>query len=87
MSWKVRISSRAREDLDRLRAYDPASYANSYRLTRSVQQNPYEGQGKPTQAVAMGPRVWFRRLSLEHRMVYEVFEDHVIIASYRTHLD
>ena len=87
MSWKIRISSRAREDLDYLRAYDPKSYAHSYRLTLSVQHNPFEGQGKPTQSIELGPQVWFRRLSLEHRMVYEVFEDHIIVASYRTHLD
>ena len=87
MSWKAIISNQAREDLDYFRAHEPDSYKNSYRLTRLLEENPFEGPGRPIHATALGEDVWFRRLSLEHRMVYEVFDDLVVVASYRTHFE
>ena len=87
MSWTVRISRQAREDLDYHRAYEPETYRNCYDLTKSVEGNPYEGPGTPQNASALGQGVWFRRLSLQHRMVYEVFENLVVVASYRSHIE
>ncbi len=87
MSWKVRISKQAREDLDQLRAYDQKLYSRALEITRSIEEDPAKGYGVPRPAPVIGPNVWYRRLSLEHRLVYEVFEDEVIIASYRTHYE
>ena len=87
MSWTVQISRRAREDLDYFRAYDRNTYNTCYSLTSSVAIDPCNGTGKPTQAGDLGGNVWFRRITLEHRMVYEVFKDSIIVASYRTHIE
>ncbi len=87
MSWKVRISKQAREDLDHLRAYSPELYREAFEMTRAVEADPYHGAGAPASAPLLGENVWFRRLSLEHRLVYEIFNSDIIIASYRTHFD
>ena len=87
MSWKVKISSRALEDLDHLRAYKQNIYRTAYNLTRAVEKDPFGGGGAPVAVPLIGDNVWCRRLSLEHRMVYEIFEDLVVVASYRTHFE
>ena len=87
MSWTLKISETAHADLDYFRAYDPATYRNCYELSKAVAEAPYSGLGKPLKLVEAGGDVWFRRSSLSHRMIYEVFGKVVVVASYRTHLD
>ena len=87
MPWTVRISKQARADLDHFRAYDRGTYQTCNDLSNAVAVDPYGGPGKPLRLSEAGGEVWFRRTSLEHRMVYEVFDDVVIVASYRTHVD
>ncbi len=87
MSWNLKISKQARKDLDHFRAYDRSTYRDCYRLTRSIAVDPYSGPGKPLKIEELNGDVWFRRTSLDNRMVYEVFEHTVKIASYRMHPD
>ena len=87
MSWTLKISEAAQADLDYFRAYDSETYNNCYELSKAVAEAPYLGLGKPLKLVDAGGDVWFRRSSLTHRMVYEVFDDVIVVASYRTHLD
>ncbi len=87
MSWTLRISEQARADLDHFRAYDKTAYQNCYELTKAVAADPFAGPGTPLRFLEAGENVWFRRTSLNHRMVYQVFDDVVVVASYRTHLD
>lgn len=87
MSWKVKISKQAREDLDFFRAYRNDIYHECYRMTKALKLEPYSGPGKPTNAPILGNNVWYRRSSLEDRMVYEIFEGLVVVASYRLHIE
>ena len=87
MSWKVRISRRALEDLDQLRAYDSNLYSQAYLMVRSIEKDPFEGIGSPGRLSLISPNVWYRRLSLVHRIVYEVSEESVVIASFRLHIE
>lgn len=87
MSWILKISKLARTDLDHFRAYDKSAYRRCYELSKAVEADPYAGPGKPLKLDEAGGDVWFRRTTIEHRMVYEVFQDTIVVASYRTHLD
>ena len=87
MSWTVRISRQARVDLDYFRAHDRTAYLNCHHLTAAVSRDPFSGAGKPRKIEGLDGVVWFRRSTLEDRMVYEVFEGAVIVASYRPHFD
>ncbi len=88
MSWKVKISNLAGQDLDRLRAYAGDIYADAYAIAQAIEKDPYSGPGSPRKAELLGPNVWYRSISLEHRVVYEVFDDStVLIASFRTHFE
>jgi len=87
MSWKVRISRQALEDLDRVRAYDATLYREEYELALSVERSPYSGLGSPAKLPFIGPNTWYRRLSLLHRVVYEVSGEIVVIGAFRSYVE
>lgn len=87
MSWNVKISNTAREDLDNLRAYQPELYLRAFRMTQSISVDPRQGIGAPKNIRGLGPNVWIRNLSLKHRVVYELLDNCVAIAAYRTHIE
>ena len=87
MSWIVKISKLARADLDYFRAHDNTAYLDCYRLSESISDDPFSGPGKPLQIDGFDGKVWCRRTSIEDLLVYEVFDNSVAIASFRTHLD
>lgn len=87
MSWTVRISKQAQADLDHFRAHDNATYHNCYRLSMALLKDPFSGPGKPAKLQGLTGEVWCRRTNIEDRMVYEVFDNSITVASFRTHLE
>lgn len=95
MSWAVKISNQAKDDLDWFRNGDRKIYSKCFDLTLAVLQDPFKGVGKPEPLKNMGwslamlaarPgsrgwNVWSRRVSLEHRMVYDVFDSLIVVAA------
>ncbi len=54
-------------------------------LIKDIQRSPFEGLGKP-EALKHGlSGYWSRRITDEHRIVYKVAEDNVLIAQLRYH--
>ncbi|MCF7822844.1 MAG: Txe/YoeB family addiction module toxin [Candidatus Marinimicrobia bacterium] len=54
-------------------------------LIREIQRTPYEGIGKPEPLRHSLAGFWSRRISGEHRIVYKVEKDHVVLAQLRYH--
>jgi toxin YoeB len=50
-----------------------------------VERNPFVGLGKPEPLKFLGPDIWSRRLSLEHRVVYVVQDGRIIFLQARYH--
>jgi toxin YoeB len=46
-------------------------------LVESVMRDPFAGIGKPEPLKHLGPGLWSRRLTQEHRVIYLVQEDSV----------
>jgi len=84
-SWCLKISPQAQEDLAWFRKNNRIAYQKSFDLTLAVIENPFEGIGKPEQLRFLGGNVWSRRVTHEHRMVYEIFEELIMVAAYRHH--
>ncbi len=67
---------------------DPKSlYLKCFDLTREVIKEPFQGIGKPEHLKRLSGNVWSRRISHEHRMVYEVFDSLIVVAAYRYHYE
>jgi len=54
-------------------------------LIREIQRTPFEGIGKPERLQHALSGYWSRRLTDEHRIVYKVEGDAVLIAQLRYH--
>ncbi len=49
-------------------------------LIKDIQRNPFEGIGKPEALKHALSGFWSRRINDEHRIVYKVTEDNILIA-------
>ncbi len=48
-------------------------------LIKDIKRNPFEGIGKPEPLKANLTGYWSRRINSEHRLVYEVSEDKLVV--------
>ncbi|BDX39664.1 toxin YoeB [Tenuifilaceae bacterium CYCD] len=56
-------------------------------LIKDIQRHPYEGLGKPEPLRYDLSGFWSRRIDREHRLVYQVIEQDILIYSCRYHYD
>lgn len=54
-------------------------------LIKDIQRHPFEGIGKPEPLRHNLSGFWSRRIDEEHRLVYTVQDDNIIIAQCRFH--
>jgi len=54
-------------------------------LVESIVRDPFGGVGKPEPLRNMGSDVWSRRVTMEHRIVYEVLADRIYFLQARYH--
>lgn len=54
-------------------------------LIQDIQRNKYEGKGKPEHLRHTLSGYWSRRITNEHRIVYKIEENKVLIAQLRYH--
>ncbi len=54
-------------------------------LVEAILRDPFQGLGKPEPLKYLGPGIWSRRLTEEHRVVYLVRHDRVDFLQARYH--
>ena len=54
-------------------------------LVENIKLTPFDGLGKPEPLKYSLTGTWSRRINLEHRLVYEVNELHILILSAKGH--
>ncbi|MCF8451420.1 MAG: Txe/YoeB family addiction module toxin [Taibaiella sp.] len=83
---EISITKKAKEDLTYWKKSGniPVQQKIS-KLIESMLVSPYEGLGKPEPLKYELTGIWSRRIDKEHRLVYEVEENRIIILSLRGH--
>jgi toxin YoeB len=56
-----------------------------YTLLENTIKNPFEGIGQPEPLKSNYKGYWSRRINLEHRIVYKVEDDKIVIFSLKGH--
>ena len=56
-------------------------------LIKDIQRHPFEGIGKPEPLKYDLAGFWSRRIDREHRLVYQVIDNELLIYSCRYHYD
>ena len=54
-------------------------------LIKEIQREPFEGIGKPEPLKHALSGYWSRRINDEHRIVYKIYQDSLLIAQLRYH--
>jgi len=55
------------------------------KLIKDIQRNKYEGIGKPEPLKHNLSGYWSRRINVEHRLVYKIEKERIMIAQVRYH--
>jgi toxin YoeB len=86
MERVIDFTLKAEEDLNYFKKSGQVAILKKIRqLIESVLQNPFEGIGKPELLKHELSGCWSRRINKEHRHVYEVFGDKILILSVKGH--
>lgn len=79
MTYKIAITERAAVDLAKLKRSEPAYYEKAKALIMELETHPANGTGHPEPLRGDRSGQWSRRISLKHRLVYEIMDDVVIV--------
>jgi len=82
---RIVFADRAWEDLCYWIAHDKKIAKRIIRLINEVEREPFEGIGKPEPLKHDLAGFWSRRITDEHRLVYAVEGDAILIAQARYH--
>jgi toxin YoeB len=81
----ILLKDRALEDLKYWSLNDTKFLKKIFDLLESIKRNPFEGIGKPEALKGDLRGYWSRRINDEHRIVYSITNDTIIIISCRSH--
>ena len=64
---------------------DRKVYRKIVKIIHDIARSPFDGLGKPEPLRYNYPGCWSRRITDEHRLIYQIIEDEIIIISCRYH--
>ncbi len=83
---QIVYTPKAKEDLDYwIKTGNKSILKKILELTKSVIDNPYAGVGKPEPLKHDLTGYWSRRITNEHRFVYKINGETLIVASLKGH--
>lgn len=82
---RIIFSSCSWEDYLYWQQTDKKIFKRINELVKNIQRTPFEGKGKPEPLKHNLAGFWSRRITEEHRLVYEVSGDNLLIAACRYH--
>lgn len=56
-------------------------------LIKDIQRSPFSGLGKPESLKNKYRGLWLRRINQEHRLIYRVTDEEIVIVSCRFHYE
>ncbi|MDX9725691.1 MAG: Txe/YoeB family addiction module toxin [Bacteroidales bacterium] len=84
---RITFSKNAWEDYLFWQAEDRKNLKKINTLIKDIHSTPYSGIGKPEPLKYDLAGLWSRRIDHEHRLVYQVIENELLIYSCRYHYD
>jgi len=82
---KLTFSSQAWDDCLYWQKVDKTTLKRINTLVKDIQRTPFAGIGRPEPLKHSFSGYWSRRIDSEHRLVYKVIDNHVLIAQLRYH--
>ena len=83
----VKFEPKAFNQIDEWLGEDRKMFQRILRILKECQRTPFEGIGKPEPLKGNLKGLWSRRITDEHRLVYEVTAELIIVFSMKGHYD
>lgn len=83
----ITFTQNAWEDYTYWQSVDKKLLKKINELLKDIKRNPFEGIGKPEALKYDLAGYWSRRVDHEHRLVYQVKDDSILIYACRFHYD
>ena len=77
--YVIEFTSRAQEDVVALQQHNPQAIKKLYRLIDELREHPRTGTGQVEQLKHFPNETWSRRINREHRLVYEIDDEQVLV--------
>jgi len=84
---RLEFRERAFEDLQYWVQMNPKVAKRLLRLIEEIKRDPFGGAGKPEPLKGELSGWWSKRIDLEHRLIYRVEGDSLIVAQAKGHYD
>jgi toxin YoeB len=84
---RIVFSKNAWEDYTYWQTVDKKMLRKINSIIKDIQRSPYDGIGKPEPLKFDLAGLWSRRIDLEHRLVYKVEGNNLLIYTCRYHYD
>jgi len=86
MIYSLKFSNQAQNDIDfHKKAGNKNVLKKLLLLLNELAEHPARGTGKPEQLKHQLSGLWSRRINKEHRLIYEIIENRVLIHSLKGH--
>lgn len=86
MGYQLDFSDQAKKDIDfHKKSGNKVTLKKLFVLLNELTEHPFEGTGKPEPLKHNLTGYWSRRINLEHRLIYKVVEDTILIYSAKGH--
>ncbi len=82
---KVAFLTRSFDEFNQWAIEDKKIYVKIVSLIKDIQRDPFSGLGKPEALKHNLSGLWSRRINQEHRLVYSVSDQEVVIVSCKFH--
>ena len=83
--YAIEFTKDAQQDLIALQKHSPKSISKLIKLIDELKEHPRSGTGQVEQLKGYKNETWSRRISKEHRLVYEIHDEEIlvlVVASY-----
>lgn len=87
MKRKLTFQGDAFEDFTDWSTLDRKLYNKIVALIKDIDRSPFTGLGKPEPLKYELSGYWSRRINDEHRLVYKIMDEEIIIVSCRYHYE
>ena len=77
--FAIVYSTRAEEDLRKLKRSEPAAFQKALKLLNELADHPKTGTGHPEPLKGKTEGRWSRQITKKHRLVYRIYEQEVYV--------
>lgn len=84
---KIALLPKAFNELKFWAQEDRNILAKIFELISDIQRNPFSGIGKPEPLRHKFKGLWSRRITREHRLIYKITDEEIVIVSCRFHYE